>query len=144
MSEYTVYDVHIFVFLNIIFLIVTNEDFLKVTPSDLHLRRMSLLYSRNDIRELAIRLGLSATKVNNMLETDETHKWNFEVLKQCRNSVGMTFNQIKEAIQANGQDCIHKLCQVITFNRSQPNETIVFFFLFGNLKIILKLHSLSC
>lgn len=80
---------------------------------------MSLLYSRNDIRELAIHLGLSATKVDNMLDTDDTQKWNFEVLRQCRNihdiEEEITFNHIKEAIQASDQHSIHKLCQVITF-----------------------------
>ncbi|VDI00256.1 Hypothetical predicted protein [Mytilus galloprovincialis] len=83
---------------------VTNEDFLKVTPSDIHLRRMSLLYSRDNVRELAIRLGLSTTDVDNMLDTDDPRKWNFEVLRQCRNSVNMTFNHIKEAVEASEQD----------------------------------------
>ncbi|CAG2215800.1 unnamed protein product [Mytilus edulis] len=92
---------------------VTNEDFLKVTPSDIHLRRMSLLYSRDNVRELAIRLGLSTTDVDNMLDTDDPRKWNFEVLRQCRNSVNMTFNHIKEAVEASGQDSIHRLCKLV-------------------------------
>ncbi|XP_063411539.1 uncharacterized protein LOC134694458 [Mytilus trossulus] len=92
---------------------VTNEDFLKVTPSDIHLRRMSLLYSRDNVRELAIRLGLSTTAVDNMLDTDDPRKWNFEVLRQCRNSVNMTFNHIKEAIEASGQHSIHRLCKLV-------------------------------
>ncbi|VDI80594.1 Hypothetical predicted protein, partial [Mytilus galloprovincialis] len=92
---------------------VTNEDFLKVTPSDIHLRRMSLLYSRDNVRELAIRLGLSTTDVDNMLDTDDPRKWNFEVLRQCRNSVNMTFNHIKEAVEASEQDSIHRLCKLV-------------------------------
>ncbi|VDI50529.1 Hypothetical predicted protein, partial [Mytilus galloprovincialis] len=91
----------------------TNEEFLKVTPSDLHLRRLSLLYSRNNVRELAISLGLSTTDVDNMLDTDDPRKWNFEVLRQCRNNVEMTFNHIKEAVEANGQDSIHRLCKLV-------------------------------
>ncbi|CAG2235215.1 unnamed protein product [Mytilus edulis] len=42
---------------------VTNEDFLKEIPTYKHLRRLSVLYSNNDARELAIHLELSTARL---------------------------------------------------------------------------------
>ncbi|CAC5383532.1 unnamed protein product [Mytilus coruscus] len=92
---------------------VTNDDFLKVTPSDLHLRRLSLLFSKNEAREIAIKLGLSTKDVDSILETDDSRKWNFEVLRRCRDSIVVTFKHIKEAVEGSGQESIHILCKLV-------------------------------
>ncbi|CAG2257185.1 unnamed protein product [Mytilus edulis] len=92
---------------------VTNADFLKVTPSDLHLRRLSLLFSKNEVREIAIKLGMSTNDLDSILETDDPRKWNFEVLRRCRDSIAVTFKHIKEAVESSGQEDIHILCKLV-------------------------------
>ncbi|XP_052079050.1 uncharacterized protein LOC127717451 [Mytilus californianus] len=92
---------------------VTNDDFLKVTPSDLHLRRMSLLFSKNEAREITIKLGLSTKDMDSILETEDSRKWNFEVLRRCRDSILVTFKHIKEAVEESGQESIHILCKLV-------------------------------
>ncbi|CAG2191944.1 unnamed protein product [Mytilus edulis] len=92
---------------------VTNADFLRVTPSDLHLRRLSLLFSKSEAREIAINLGLSTKDLANTLETDDPRKWNFEVLRRCRDSIAVTFKHIKEAVEASGQEDVHILCKLV-------------------------------
>ncbi|XP_076088947.1 uncharacterized protein LOC143059351 [Mytilus galloprovincialis] len=91
---------------------VTNEEFLKELPTDLHLRRLSVMYSSNDIRDLAIHLGLSATDVDNTVNTGDPKLWNFEVIRQCRDSHAVTFKDIKRAIAAAVKGHIHTLCKV--------------------------------
>ncbi|XP_063417526.1 uncharacterized protein LOC134700086 [Mytilus trossulus] len=92
---------------------VTNADFLKVTPSDLHLRRLSLLFRKNEVRETAIKLGLSTKDIDRILESDDSVKWNFEVLRRCRDSIAVTFKHIKEAVEASDQEDIHILCKLV-------------------------------
>ncbi|XP_063417514.1 uncharacterized protein LOC134700071 [Mytilus trossulus] len=92
---------------------VTNADFLKVTPSDLHLRRLSLMFSKNEVRETAIKLGLSIKDIDRILESDDSVKWNFEVLRRCRDSIAVTFRHIKEAVETGGQESIHILCKLV-------------------------------
>ncbi|XP_071149436.1 uncharacterized protein [Mytilus edulis] len=92
---------------------VTNDDFLKVTPSDRHLRRLSLLFSKNEVREIAIKLGMSTNDLDSILETEDSRKWNFEVLRRCRDSIAVTFRHIKEAVETSGQKTIHILCKLV-------------------------------
>ncbi|VDI23309.1 Hypothetical predicted protein [Mytilus galloprovincialis] len=92
---------------------VTNEEFLKELPTDLHLRRLSVMYSSNDIRDLTIHLGLSATDVDNTVNTGDPKLWNFEVLRQCRDSHAVTFKDIKRAIAAAAKGHIHTLCKLV-------------------------------
>ncbi|VDI41415.1 Hypothetical predicted protein [Mytilus galloprovincialis] len=92
---------------------VTNEDFLKVTPSDLHLRRLSLLFNKNEVREIAIKLGLSTNDLYSILETGDSRKWNFEVLRRCRDSIAVNFQHIKEAVETSGLKTIHILCKLV-------------------------------
>ncbi|XP_076070793.1 uncharacterized protein LOC143042396 [Mytilus galloprovincialis] len=92
---------------------VTNEEFLRELPSDLHLRRLALMFSFNEVRELAIHLGLSVTDVDNTLHTSDPKIWNFEVIRQCRDSHAVTFKEIKDAIEATGRGNIHKLCKLV-------------------------------
>ncbi|VDH90290.1 Hypothetical predicted protein [Mytilus galloprovincialis] len=95
---------------------VTNEDFLTLTPSDLHLRRLSLLFSNTDVRRIALHLGLSSKElIESILETDP-RKWNFEALRNCRDSLLMTFKRIKQAVEAIDQGNIHMLCKIFKGN----------------------------
>ncbi|XP_076088359.1 uncharacterized protein LOC143058799 [Mytilus galloprovincialis] len=92
---------------------VTNEEFLKELPSDLHLRRLSLMYNSNDVRELAIHFGVSATDVDNTVDTGDPKIWNLEVIRQCRDSHAVTFKELKNAIEAAGKGNIHTLCKIV-------------------------------
>ncbi|XP_071150151.1 uncharacterized protein [Mytilus edulis] len=90
---------------------VTNEEFLKATPSDLHLRRLSLLYSSFEAHELAIYLGLPNSAVETILETEDPKTSSFEILRQCRDSKVVTFKDIREALEKNEKKSIHTLCK---------------------------------
>ncbi|XP_071148100.1 uncharacterized protein [Mytilus edulis] len=92
---------------------VTNEEFLKELPTDLHLRRLSVMYSSIAVRDLAIHLGLSVTDVDNTVNTGDPKLWNFEVFRQCRDSNAVTFEDIKRAITSDGKGHIHTLCKVV-------------------------------
>ncbi|XP_071150123.1 uncharacterized protein [Mytilus edulis] len=92
---------------------VTNEEFLKELPTDLHLRRLSLMYSSIDVRDLVIHLGLSTTDVDNTVNAGDPKIWNFEVIRQCRDSHAVTFKEIKRAIAVAGKGNIHALCKLV-------------------------------
>ncbi|XP_063412595.1 uncharacterized protein LOC134695301 [Mytilus trossulus] len=95
---------------------VTNEEFLKEVPSDLHLRQLSFMYSSNEVRELAIHLGLSVTAVDNKDYTGDRTSWNFEVFRRCRNRNWVTFKEIANAIDnsaVNGS--MHTLCKLVKY-----------------------------
>ncbi|XP_076088718.1 uncharacterized protein LOC143059108 [Mytilus galloprovincialis] len=92
---------------------VTKDEFLKATPSDIHLRRLSLLYSPFEAKELAIHLGFSNREVNVILETEDPLTSSFAILLRCRDSRMVTFNDIKEAIESIGKDSIHILCKLV-------------------------------
>ncbi|XP_063417516.1 uncharacterized protein LOC134700074 [Mytilus trossulus] len=83
---------------------VTKDEFLKVTPSDIHLRRLSLLYSPFEAKELAIHLGVSNRVVNAILETEDPLTSSFAILLRCRDSRMVTFKDIKEAIESIGKE----------------------------------------
>ncbi|VDI41275.1 Hypothetical predicted protein [Mytilus galloprovincialis] len=82
---------------------VTKDEFLKASPSDIHLRRLSLLYSPFEAKELAIHLGFSNREVNVILETEDPLTSSFAILLRCRDSRMVTFNDIKEAIESIGK-----------------------------------------
>lgn len=94
---------------------VTNDEFLKTTPTDLHLRRLSLLYGTFGAKELAIHLGLSDREVETVLENEDPMTSNFEILRKCRDSKMVTFEGIKKALQRIGKESIHILCKVNIF-----------------------------
>ncbi|XP_052079742.1 uncharacterized protein LOC127717916 [Mytilus californianus] len=96
---------------------VTKEKFLKATPLDLHLRRLSLLYSPFEAKELAIHLGLSNRDVETILETEDPKTASFEILRQCRDSRMVSFKHIKEALERIGKESIHILCKLV---KGQP------------------------
>ncbi|XP_071148099.1 uncharacterized protein [Mytilus edulis] len=92
---------------------VTNEEFLKERPSDLHLRRLSLVYSINATRELALELGLETTELDKLSLIDDTDTWQFEVVKKCRDRFALTFRHIRDASEACKFGNIHKLCKLV-------------------------------
>ncbi|CAG2206486.1 unnamed protein product [Mytilus edulis] len=83
---------------------VTNAEFLKEKPTDLDLRRLSLLYMKNEIREFALQLGLNSEDFDNLLHIEETETWKFEVVRKCRNSFALTFRHIKELVKGDPID----------------------------------------
>ncbi|VDH99282.1 Hypothetical predicted protein, partial [Mytilus galloprovincialis] len=92
---------------------VTNAEFLKEQPTDLDLRRLSLLYMRNEIREFALQLGLNSDDFDNLLHIEETETWKFEVVRKCRNSFALTFRHIKEVFERAEIPNIHRLCKLV-------------------------------
>lgn len=97
------------------FITVTNEEFLRATPSDLHLRRLSLLYGPFAAKELAIHLGWSNRAIDAILETENPKTSSFEILRQCRDIKVVKFKDIKEALEQIGKENIHILCKVSIF-----------------------------
>lgn len=97
---------------------VTNDEFLKEIPSDLHLRRLSLLYSRNEIRELAIYLGLSHTAVSNVCaqesRVDEPERLSFEILRKCRDKFSLTFQMVRDVAVKWEIQNPHTICKVLS------------------------------
>ncbi|XP_076089017.1 uncharacterized protein LOC143059414 [Mytilus galloprovincialis] len=91
---------------------VTNAEFLKEQPTDLDLRRLSLLYTKKEIREFAQQLGLSSDAFHNLLHIEKTETWKFEVIRKCQNSFALTFRHIKEAFERANIPNIHRLCKV--------------------------------
>ncbi|XP_063417563.1 uncharacterized protein LOC134700124 [Mytilus trossulus] len=92
---------------------VTKDEFLKETPSDIHLRHLSLMYSPVEAKELAMHLGLSNREVNVILETEDPLTSSFAILLQCRESRMVTFKDITEAIESIGKESIHILCKLV-------------------------------
>ncbi|XP_071148783.1 uncharacterized protein [Mytilus edulis] len=92
---------------------VTNEEFLRVQPSDLHLRRLSLLYTYNEIRELAIGFGMSYTELDNISHTNDTEILNFEIVRKCRDKFSLTFKRIKDACMDGNIVNTHRLCKLV-------------------------------
>ncbi|XP_071149247.1 uncharacterized protein [Mytilus edulis] len=92
---------------------VTKEDFMRATPSDIHLRRLSLLYSSFEAKEMALHMGLSDREVETILETEDPKTACFEILRQCRDSMVVTFEDVKAALQIIGKTSIHILCKLV-------------------------------
>ncbi|XP_063417524.1 uncharacterized protein LOC134700084 [Mytilus trossulus] len=97
---------------------VTTEEFLKEIPSDLHLRRLSLLYNRDEIRQLAMHLGLTYAEWENVCDqesqSDEPEKLKFEILRKCRNKFSLTFKSIKDATENANIQNPHTICKVVS------------------------------
>ncbi|VDI43103.1 Hypothetical predicted protein [Mytilus galloprovincialis] len=96
---------------------VTKYQFMRATPSDLQLRRLSLLYSLFEAKELALHLGLSNREVETIFETEDPKTACFEVLRQCRDTEFVVFKDIKDALQIIGKQSIHILCKLV---KGQP------------------------
>ncbi|CAC5384010.1 unnamed protein product [Mytilus coruscus] len=92
---------------------VTNEEFLKERPTDLHLRRLALLYTINEIRELAIQLGFQVADLENISYTADPVIWKFEVVRKCRDRFSLTFKHIRDASEIGQIQNIHILCKLV-------------------------------
>lgn len=93
-------------------LTVTNEEFLKEHPTDLHLRRLALLYTINEVRDLALQLGFGFADLKNILYTDDPVIWKFEVVRKCRDRFSLTFKHFREAAEIRKIQSIHIFCKV--------------------------------
>lgn len=93
-------------------LTVTNKEFLKEHPTDLHLRRLALLYTINEIRDLALELGFKFADLENILYTDDPVIWKFEVVRKCRDKFSSTFKRFREASEIRKIQNIHIFCKV--------------------------------
>lgn len=90
-----------------------DNEFLKQSPTDLHLRRLSLQYSINETAQLAIHLGMEYSTWERLHETiEEPERLNFEALRRCIESSHKTFDDIRKAIEASSIQNQHTLCKV--------------------------------
>ncbi|VDI75753.1 Hypothetical predicted protein [Mytilus galloprovincialis] len=97
----------------------TDTDFLMQFPTDIHLRRLSMEYSVNETKELAIHLGMAYKTLERLGETivEEPERLNFETLRRCLDGSNITFNDIRKAIENGDIQNPHTLCKVV---RGQP------------------------
>lgn len=107
---------------------VTNAEFLRERPTDLDLRRLTFLYNKNEIRELALQLKLKSADFDNLLHIEDTETWKFEVVRKCRNSFALTFRHIKEAQEQVEIPNVHRLCKVHFDEYLLLNQLVFFFY----------------
>ena len=94
---------------------VTNDEFLQLKPEDIHLRRLALAYSINEVRDLVILLGLPWIEWDDMFvlaNNDEAEKLKFDALKKCCNRSDVTFRDIKSAVKKGNIQNPHTICKV--------------------------------
>ncbi|CAC5359923.1 unnamed protein product [Mytilus coruscus] len=93
---------------------VTNEDFLSEDLSALHLRRLSILYNVDEIRQLVGYLNLPYTEWDDLfiLET-EPQLLKFKALCLCHEQSTLTFRKIKKAVEEGQIQNPHTLCKVM-------------------------------
>ncbi|XP_071148270.1 uncharacterized protein [Mytilus edulis] len=93
----------------------TDTDFLMQFPTDIHLRRLSMQYSVNEAKELAIHLGMQYYTWDRLYTTFkvEPERLNFETLRRCLDGFDITFNDIKKAIEDGSIQNPHTLCKVV-------------------------------
>lgn len=96
---------------------VTNEDFLSEDLSALHLRRLSILYNVDEIRQLVGYLYLPYTEWDDLfrLET-EPQLLKFKALCLCHEKSTLTFRKIRKAVEKGQIQNPHTLCQVNIFH----------------------------
>ncbi|XP_052103353.1 uncharacterized protein LOC127736792 [Mytilus californianus] len=93
---------------------VTNEEFLSEVPSALHLRRLSILYNLDDIREMVIYLGLPYVVWSDLYQLEsDPELLKFEALCRCHKKSPLTFRKIKKAIEKWRIQTPHILCEVM-------------------------------
>ncbi|XP_052065807.1 uncharacterized protein LOC127705519 [Mytilus californianus] len=98
---------------------VTDNEFLKQVPTDIHLRRLSMQYSIHETKELAIHLGMKFNIWESLYDTlgEEPERLNFEILHRCIESSSITFDDIRKAVESGNIQNPHTLCKVL---RDQP------------------------
>ncbi|XP_063400327.1 uncharacterized protein LOC134684938 [Mytilus trossulus] len=94
---------------------VTDNEFLKQTPTDIHLRRLSMQYSIHEIKELSIHLGMGYNTWERMYDTlgEEPERLNFEILHRCIDSSSITFDDFRKAAAIGNIQNPHTLCKVV-------------------------------
>ncbi|VDI58011.1 Hypothetical predicted protein [Mytilus galloprovincialis] len=97
---------------------VTDNAFLEQLPIDIHLRRLSMQYSINETKELAISLGMQVGTWDDMYVTlcEEPERLKFETLRRCIGDSNKTFNDIRNAIELGKIQNQHTLCKVVRGN----------------------------
>ncbi|CAG2246717.1 unnamed protein product [Mytilus edulis] len=91
---------------------VTDNEFLKQTPTDIHLLRLSMQYSVNETKEFAIHLGMQYNTWARMYETiQEAERLKFETLRRCVDNYNITFNDIRKAVEFGNIQNLHILCK---------------------------------
>ncbi|CAG2256733.1 unnamed protein product [Mytilus edulis] len=93
---------------------VTNEEFLSEDLSALHLRRLSILYSVNEIRQLVGYLNLPYTDWDDLFTSEtEPQLLKFKALCLCHEQSTLTFRNIKNAVEEGQIQNPHTLCKVM-------------------------------
>ncbi|XP_076116511.1 uncharacterized protein LOC143083986 isoform X1 [Mytilus galloprovincialis] len=94
---------------------VTDNEFLKQTPKDIHLRRLSMEYSIHETKELSIHLGMKYNIWESLYDTlgEEADRLNFEILHRCIDSSAITFDDIRKAAAIGDIQNPHTLCKVV-------------------------------
>lgn len=93
---------------------VVDLEFLEQIPSNIHLRRLSLQYSINETKELAIHLGMHYTTWDDLYVTygEEPDRLKFETLHRCISVSNITFDDIRKAVEVGKIQSKHVICQV--------------------------------
>lgn len=93
---------------------MTDNEFLKQTPKDIHLRRLSMEYSIHETKELSIHLGMKYNIWESLYDTlgEEAERLNFEILHRCIDSSAITFDDIRKAAAIGNIQNPHTLCKV--------------------------------
>lgn len=94
---------------------MTDNDFLNQLPTDIHLRRLSMQYSVNELKELLVYLEKDSAIWEALLHGDshqEPEILKFETLRKYRDEFCITFNDIKQAIESGNIRNPHTLCKV--------------------------------
>ncbi|XP_052072652.1 uncharacterized protein LOC127710739 [Mytilus californianus] len=93
---------------------VTNEDFLSEDLSALHLRRLSILYNVDEIRQLVGYLNLPYTEWDDLFILEpEPQLLKFKALCLCHEQSTLTFRKIKKAVEEGQIQNPHTLCEVM-------------------------------
>ncbi|VDI08090.1 Hypothetical predicted protein [Mytilus galloprovincialis] len=100
---------------------VSNNDFLKQIPDDIHLRRLSMLYSVQEIKELLINLQQKSTIWKSLLYINDSQQeqeeiLKFDTLRKYRDKFLITFDDIRKAVERGHIQSPHTLCEVVRGN----------------------------
>lgn len=93
---------------------MNDTEFLCQIPSDIHLRRLSMQYSINETKELAMHLGMDYQTWDDLYVTfgEEPERLKFEALLRSVQYSNSTLNNIKKAVEAGKIQNKHSLCKV--------------------------------
>lgn len=92
---------------------VTDNEFLKQNPTDIHLRRLVQQFQLTEIEYIAHNFGMrdnSFHTISEILEDSEEIK--FEMLHTCIDSSSITFDDIRKAVESWNIQTPHTICRV--------------------------------